>query len=353
MGFMFSYTTIAALLFAASACGSPVGSDGNANHKFTCAKEKYRVMFYNVENFFDFSDDSLKADEAFTPAGDMHWTPERFNVKLKNIYKVVIALGGWQPPDIIGMCEIENRYVLDELINQTPLVKYPYKVIHEESPDRRGIDVALLFNGNTVQYLDSKQYRIYKPGLVTRNILYFKALLNRDTCHFLVNHWPSRSAGQLETEADRLTAADLLKSITDSLFGINRTADIIIMGDFNDEPADLSLSIHLKALPYKGNLVPTRLYNLSTVPKSGDFRGTLKYQGQWNLFDQIIVSGNLLNPSNGIHADPRGYVIFGESFLLTPDEQYNGFKPFRTYNGFHYQGGFSDHLPVYIDLLIY
>jgi predicted extracellular nuclease len=312
---------------------------------------QYRFMFYNVENFFDIVDDSASVDEAFTPAGDMHWTYSRYANKLRNIYKVIIAAGGWRPPDIIGFCEIENRQVLLDLIGNTPLSKFAYRIVHKNSPDRRGIDVALIYNSQTVRYVYSKFYSIDKPGLLTRDILYCKVLLEKDTCHIFVNHWPSRSAGQLETEPDRFAAARLLKQVTDSLFTNQPSAKIIIMGDFNDEPSDKSLDYCLKANRDLKSPFPLGLYNLTVAPSSVMVRGTLRYQGQWNLFDQIIVSGAMLSDQETLTVEPKGYRIFDASFLLAIDEQYNGYKPYRTYSGFSYKGGFSDHLPVYVDLI--
>jgi endonuclease/exonuclease/phosphatase family metal-dependent hydrolase len=310
----------------------------------------YRVLFYNTENLFDPFDDTLTADEDFTPSGRMHWTYKRYEAKLNNTYKVLVAAGAWQPPDIIGMCEVENRRTLEDLVNHTPFSKYTYRIVHENSADRRGIDVALLYNPLTVQFISSHSFRIKKRGLLTRDILYCKVRLGSDTCHVLVNHWPSRSEGQLETEPDRLVAAGMLRFITDSLFNRAARARIIIMGDFNDEPSDESLTGRLKATRVVKNALPAGLYNLTSVPSSGPVKGTLKYQGEWNTFDQIIVSGSLLSSGNGLKVSEEGYRIFSGSFLLATDKKYEGYKPFRTYNGYAYLGGFSDHLPVYIDL---
>jgi hypothetical protein len=323
-------------------------SSGNKTLPGNTDDREFTIMFYNVENLFDPANDSLTRDDDFTPSGDLHWTYKRYYTKINKLYKVITALGGWQPPDVIGLCEVENKKVLLDMINNTPLSKYPYEVIHYNSPDRRGIDVALICNRNTIRTLDSRKISIRKNGLYTRDILHVKAILHKDTCHFLVNHWPSRSSGQIETEGDRNEAALLLKSFTDSLFTINRHTRIIIMGDFNDEPTDESLSGRLMALTTMHDPKPGFLYNISVAPAKGNYRGTLKYRGQWNLFDQIIVSGSLLSQSDGLYVKKDGYTIFGEEFLLVGDEQYTGFKPFRTYNGFRYQGGFSDHLPVYV-----
>jgi predicted extracellular nuclease len=348
MSFYIFKTGIVSLVVAAVTCATPFIKK---NDRAVDGELRYRIMFYNVENFFDIHNDSITADEEFTPSGNMHWTYKRYNTKLTNTYKVIIAAGGWQPPDIIGFCEIENRQVLLDLIGNTPLSKYNYRIVHKNSPDRRGIDVALIYNDQTVKYLYSKSVSVDKPGLFTRDILYVKFILGKDTCHFFVNHWPSRSAGQLETESDRYAAACSLKKMTDSLFNINASANILIMGDFNDDPADESMIHHLKVQKCSMNPFPGELYNLSKAPSSFAIKGTLKYQGKWNIFDQIIVSGNLLQHGKGLSVGADGFEILQKSFLMEIDENFNGYKPYRTYSGYKYQGGFSDHLPVYVDLI--
>jgi predicted extracellular nuclease len=311
---------------------------------------QYRIAFYNTENFFDTRDDSLTADDEFTPGGARHWNYSKYKTKVNNLYKTVIALGTWNPPDLVGICEVENKQVLTDLVDNTPLSKYNYRIIHANSPDKRGIDVALIYNSDRIRVLQSRYFGVGKAGLFTRDILYCKARLGDDTCHFLINHWPSRSSGQLETEPDRLAAASRLRSIVDSLFSVCRKTKIVIMGDFNDEPWDMSLFQALKAKTDTRIAQSDYLYNLSRAPEGGKLKGTVKFRGEWSLFDQVIVSGSLLESLKGLHVHPGDYHIFGESFLLEPDEQYNGFKPFRTYNGYKYQGGFSDHLPVYLDI---
>jgi hypothetical protein len=181
--------------------------------------------------------------------------------------------------------------------------------------------------------------------------MYFKASMDEDTCHFLVNHWPSRSEGQIETEPNRFAAAGTLKRITDSLLRQAVNAKIIIMGDFNDEPSDESLISQLKAGTDPGNPRQDGLYNLTVAPSSGFVKGTLKYQGQWNVFDQMIVSGNLLRAEKGLAVDTGYCRIFTEPYLLSVDEGYTGYRPFRTYSGYNYLGGYSDHLPVFMDLV--
>ena len=348
MGLQIIKTGIAAIVVAAATYTPAVIKK---NHQAENNEFQYRVMFYNVENLFDTFDDSLTADEEFTPSGTLHWTIKRYNTKLKNTCKVIIAAGSWRPPDIIGFCEIENRQVLQDLIGNTPLLKYPYRIVHENSPDRRGIDVALIYNDQTVRYISSRTFGVNKKGLLTRDILYVKVILRKDTCHFFVNHWPSRSAGQLETEPDRFAAAGLLKRLTDSLFYINASSKILIMGDFNDEPTDESLVGELNVQTSLMNPCSGELYNLTKSPSSGPVKGTLKYQGEWNNFDQIIASGSLLSDKRGISVDPDGFGILLNPFIVEVDQKYNGYKPYRTYNGYTYQGGFSDHLPVYLDLI--
>ena len=310
----------------------------------------YKVMFYNVENLFDVTNDSLTEDDDFTPSGNLHWTFKRYITKLNNLYKVIIAIGGWNPPDIIGLCEVENLGVLQDLIYKTPLAKFSFGIVHKNSPDRRGIDVALIYNKKTVRLIKAEFLTIKLKELHTRDILYAKVLLQADTCHVFVNHWPSRSSGQLETEPGRFAASQILRHTIDSVLSLDSQAGILIMGDFNDDPTDESLYSRLKATSPDGDIAPDQLYNLTRMPASGAVGGTLKYQGNWNAFDQIIVSGSLISGNGGLEADKNGYTIFQNAFMLEPDITYNGFKPFRTYNGFKYSGGFSDHLPVYIEL---
>lgn len=311
----------------------------------------YRVLFYNVENLFDTRDNPVTDDDLFTPAGGMHWTYKRYKAKLMNICKVIVAAGGWQPLDIIGFCEVENDSVLYDLFENTPLSRYRYKIVHYDSPDRRGIDVALAYNRQTVQCLSSKRIGVSRGNLLTRDILYVKTLLGGDTCHVFINHWPSRSSGQLDTEKDRFLAAGQLRRSTDSVLLRNPDAKILIMGDFNDEPGDESLMVKLNARVKQKESFSPGLYNLACVSDTRELvQGTLKYQGVWNIFDQIIVSAGMLTDTQGIHAKPDGFTIVNNLFLLEPDATYAGYKPFRTYSGYIYKGGFSDHLPVYIDV---
>lgn len=331
----------------------------NPGVQYPAVKKKYvertgfRIMFYNVENLFDWFDNPLTSDDEFTPEGHMHWTQKRFRVKLNHIYKVIVAAGEWEPPEIVAFAEVENRYVLDQLISETPLLKYQYEIIHQNSPDPRGIDVALIYRPDRLQEISHEFFSIdyFDDDLAgTRDILHctFKVSM-RDTLHVFVNHWPSRSGGQLSSEEKRIYVASVLKSKTDSLFLLNDNLKMVILGDFNDQPGNRSLKEILKALPVEDVTSPGQLYNLSFCHSKKTICGTHKYQGNWSVLDQVIVSGDLLS-KKGIYLLPNAYQIFNPSFLLEPDDKYLGSKPYRTYSGYQYQGGFSDHLPVYVDI---
>jgi predicted extracellular nuclease len=310
-----------------------------------------RFMFYNVENLFDTYDDSLTLDNDFLPEGNYHWTKNRFSNKINKIYKVIAAVGGWKPPDVIGLCEIENRYVLEQLTQNTPLLKHNYKIIHKNSPDRRGIDVGLLYNPEKVVPIKTEFIKVHNSknkNFVTRDILYFKCLTKKDTLHFFINHWPSRWGGQYQSEPKRILAASILKHKVDSVLNTYKKSKIIIAGDFNDTPEDKSIVETLKATTDIDSPKDTVLYNLS-INYCSKHSGTHKYREEWSCLDQIIVSGNLLL-ENGIKTNQQSARMYNQPFLMEEDTRYNGNKPFRTYIGMKYNGGFSDHLPIYLDL---
>lgn len=315
-----------------------------------------RIMFYNVENLFDVTDDSLTSDEEFTPDGDRRWNQRKMYDKIHKIYKVIMAVGTWNPPALIGLCEVENRFVLEQLVYKTPLNNFGYRIIHHESPDRRGIDVAVLYRDEFFLPLHDEAVPVSFPfdtSYTTRDILYVKGLLGgSEMIHIFVNHWPSRYGGYLETVGKRNQAAMVLKSKTDSLFAITTNIRILVMGDFNDDPGDESIRRILQAEPVIDSTRRGCLYNLMPGSNDSQKKGTLKYRGNWNTFDQIIVSGALLDVEGKIILKGRKAKIFSPAFLLEKDETYLGEKPFRTYSGFRYHGGFSDHMPIYIDLRI-
>jgi len=315
------------------------------------SQKKYTVVFYNVENLFDTRDDPAISDEEFTPQGERHWTRQRFDDKLKMIYKALITAGEGQFPDIIGLAEIENRWVVEQLLSQTPLNRVPYGIIHKESPDPRGIDVALLYRKDRIKPVDFEFIPVSgfgKNAFVSRDILHFTAGLEYEQVHFFVNHWPSRSGGYVETREKRNIAARILRQRLDSLLKKNQESLILIMGDFNATPAEKCFISILKALPYPGNENPQYLVNLSTL-WSDHADGTIRNGGQWEVFDQMICSRNLLT-DKALRIDPKEGRICNFGFLLEPDATWLGKKPFRTYLGPVYHGGVSDHLPVKICL---
>lgn len=312
--------------------------------------QQARIVFYNVENLFDLRDDSLTKDEEFLPEGEKHWTYERFHRKIVRIYQTLVALGEGEMPAVIGLCEIENRDVLDRLIYDTPLNKLNYKVVHRESHDARGIDVALLYRPD-IFFPDTAEWLTVPlaGNETTREILMVKGRLwEQDIFYFYVNHWPSRYGGAGGSNAKRLAAASTLAVSVKQILLENENANIVMMGDFNDEPGDESLLAMGKILENSGDENRFALINLSSKRSMTDIGGTIKHQGSWSIFDQVIVSPGIIEGANGCRLLSEQTEIFKADFLLEPDETYTGNKPFRTYSGPSYNNGFSDHLPVSI-----
>ena len=320
------------------------------------AQNDYRVMFYNVENLFDTKDDSLKNDEDFLPDGFTRWTPWKYWEKLRDITRVITAVGGMQSPALVGLCEVENDSVLFDLTRRSPLRAQEYEYIVTRSPDERGIDVALLYQRHQFKLLEHDEYEIRfdRPASrPTRNILHAVGeLINSDTIDVFVCHFPSRSNGQKETEPARVAAATLLREKTDSILALRMRPHCIIMGDFNDQPDNKSLLHTLKAGRVRPPFHADKLYNLFFDHLKARDRGTYKYQGKWNVLDQFMVNGSMLMEENGMYIKDFEAHIFDGEFLLENDDKYYGKKPYRTNLGPRYHGGFSDHLPIYVDLMI-
>ena len=321
-----------------------------------------RVAFWNFENFFDPFVDSTRVYNQFTENGSQHWTKSRFYKKRNNMYKAILALSENEPLAILGIAEVENHYVLNMLFNQTPLKTHNYRIVHYEDDDKRGIDVAMVYCIDKLQLVNTEVIKVINPNnknYKTRDILYAKFYDRRgDTLHVFVNHWPSRYGGERETIKLRALAANTLKHKVDSLVFLHQTIPkIIIMGDFNDTPSDQSISEILGAISEKDyeklkhhdNL--THLVNLFTDGKKLGFEGTLKHQYNWHIFDQIIITNSLINNDKGLVYKQNSATIFHASFLFEKDESFGGVKLFRTYVGPKYFGGYSDHLPVYINLI--
>jgi predicted extracellular nuclease len=303
--------------------------------------QDFSVMFYNVENLFDTVDDTTRNDEEFLPDGDRRWTPGRYQKKISAISRAITSAGEWELPSLIGLCEVENREVVMDLAFGDLLSAGRYGVVHRDSPDLRGIDVALLYRKDHFTVTDVRSWVPLRPDddpFLSRNLLYAKAVMDSDTLHVIVCHFPSRRGGVLATRGAREEMAQLLRGKTDSILSVKPDAAIIVMGDFNAGPGDEIM----KYITHEGLLV-----NMSGRLASGD-HGTYRYQGQWEVIDQILVSSAMAAGSGPFHADPESVRVPDAPFLLADDPDYPGKKPFATYAGFRWAGGYSDHLPVVI-----
>lgn len=309
-----------------------------------------RLMFYNTENLFDTSDDTLKDDNDFLPEGVMRWNYLRYNKKISDLYKTIAAAGEWNMPAFIALCEVENKKVLEDLLRNTYLSKYDYQIIHEESSDERGIDVCMIYRKECAEVLQFS-YRIPAgtgaEEFRSRSVLLASMLIQGDTLHLIVNHWPSRRGGALAGEDLRMKIAGFVKGLCDSIgMASNGRAKIIICGDFNATPDDIVIKL-LSDMDSPG----IALINLSeNAAEKGE--GSYRYKGIWEMIDQVIVSESLLNSESGLFTAPDKFRIFSPDFLLEKDPVYPGFSPYATYRGYRYHGGFSDHLPVMIDLQV-
>jgi hypothetical protein len=311
------------------------------------AGNEFTFMFYNTENFFDTENDSLTNDEEFTPDADRRWNPARLHSKAERLAKVILAAGKWNAPIAIGLCEVEDQKVLELLTRNEPLTRFHYKIVHRDSPDSRGIDVALLYRPEFFRPFDYQAIPVVDPkdkSFKTRDILQVNGVLNGcDTVCIFVNHWPSRYGGIMETFRYRSLAAETLKKSIQNLFARYPKAKIICMGDFNDTPTDDSLAKILDAKQSDNPELKGELVNLSGGWISNEIQ-TIKSKYSWEVFDQLIVSDYFLGKSTCFEFQQAE--IFKAAFLLESDTKFGGVKPKRTYVGFKYQEGFSDHLPV-------
>ncbi|MGB0789091.1 MAG: endonuclease/exonuclease/phosphatase family protein [Marinirhabdus sp.] len=315
------------------------------------------VAFYNLENLFDHEDDPLTFDNDRTPDGKDHWTQQMYEAKLKNMARVIAEIGAdvtGNAPAIVGVCEIENRRVLEDLVNEGPLLGKDYGIIQFDSPDRRGIDVALLYQKRlfTPTHFKAHELIIYNDNdktrrVFTRDQLLVSGIFDGEKIHLIVNHWPSRSGGEARSRPKRMKAAKLNKRIIDSLFSEDPYAKIITMGDFNDDPTSPSIKKVLKTKGRRKKLKIKELYNpMEPMYKKG--LGTLAWRDSWNLFDQMIISSELAEKD---YTSYRFYKagIYNKSYLANQQGRYKGY-PYRSFVT-HYTGGYSDHFPVYLYLI--
>ena len=291
---------------------------------FLFAQEPLRIICYNVENLFDYEHDTLKNDYSFLPDGDHHWTYHNYQTKLDQIAQVIVNISGWESAALVGLCEVENARCLSDLCYR--LKRFHYKYVHYESRDERGIDVALLYDSTKVKVLNSNPLRIDLQGDDTRDILYVSALIHgQDTLHAMVCHLPSRLGGGAASEWKRTAAKQVIQQQIDSILQIQPKAKIVVMGDMNGEA--------------KNNL--SEMANMMIeLEQMG--QGTHKYQGIWSCLDQFYVSEKMKE---------RCVVqIYSPEWLLEEDTKYLDYQPNRTFVGFRYHGGYSDHLPIVLTI---
>lgn len=301
--------------------------------------EPLRVVSYNVENLFHPKHDTIitnegvngltneriieKDDYEWTQEGERHWSYSRYWRKVENIARVLTNIGEWQGVDIVGLQEVENALCIRRLCRTMGVNKYDF--VHYESPDPRGIDVALIYKKARVDTLRTQAISI--PQLPTRDILYVEALADKkDTLHLFVCHLPSQRGGKAESEWKRKAAKEVLQKAIDSVYVVHSDAKIVVMGDMNSEPKDDLKGVRNKALP----------------SLEGKRKGTHKYQGRWMCLDQFYISPAIDSIST--------MKIYDAEWIMETDEKYMGLKPKRTYNGWKYQNGYSDHLPIVLDI---
>jgi len=315
-------------------------------------KNKLCIAFYNQENLFDTIDTPNKNDDEFLPQGTYKWNTVKYQNKLANMSKVITSMNGGNGPDFLGLCEVENDIALKDLSMELKKNKLEYEIVWFDSPDERGIDNALLFQKNAGKLIKSVMYKIDTNGIGgdnTRGILLADFLLsNKSRIIILVNHWPSRSGGQAETEEKRIFAAKTARRVCDSIQNAEPNANIILVGDFNDYPTDKSIVEFLGA---EGDSTKkaSRLYNLMTWQNSNQ-KGSHQYKGEWGFLDQVIVSSALVNGNGNLKTYFKSAQVFKPDFVLEKNEKYGTIQPFRTYGGKKYLGGYSDHMPVFVDI---
>ncbi len=326
----------------------------------TSSKKKYLVSaigFYNLENLHDTifdADPSKIMQDDYTPDGDKKWSSEKYNHKLKNLSKVIADMASDVIPEgiaILGVAEVENKNVLDDLVKDEQIASRNYQVVHYDSPDRRGIDVGLIYNPAYFTVQSSKSFVLKMPtdsNFFTRDQLLVSGLLNGELIHVIVAHWPSRSGGEKKSAPKRIAAAQLGRAIVDSLLNDNPNAKIVYMGDLNDDPTNVSVKKHLNTVD-KPELIKDKLMYNPMEPFYKKGIGTLAYRDTWNLFDQLIVSPALVGEDRSSYKFYNAKV-FNKSYLKQTNGQYAGY-PLRTHAGGAYTGGYSDHFPVYLFLI--
>ena len=329
----------------------------------TIAQEKrnfkiHTIAFYNVENLFDTINDINKNDEA-SPIMEIKFNrSEIYKKKVKNMASVIADIGSDlvnKSPSIVGLSEVENRNVIEDLLNNKHLLNKNYDIVHYDSPDERGIDVGLIYNKDVFKVNSTKSHELIiydnksSKRNYTRDQLVVSGLLDNELIHVIVNHWPSRSGGEERSRAGRMAAAELNKKIIDSLQNKYKNAKIITMGDFNDDPHDDSMKKILNAKKYIEDVKTNGIYNPMEVILSDQGIGSNAYRDVWQLFDQILVTEPFLNKKYDSYQFYKAG-IFNKSYLINKAGRYKGY-PFRSFSWGSFTDGYSDHLPSYIYLI--
>jgi len=315
--------------------------------------ERIRIVSYNVENLYDTIDDPNTDDDDFTPNGRNQWDETRYQEKLEHTAKAICAAGQGEDPVLVGLCEVENATVLHDLLTRTKMENCGYSYLHKDSPDHRGIDVALLYQPNQIKILSKDFLHVQLDGDGnTRDILYAQCQLKNGTClHLLVNHWPSMRGGRAESENKRDAAAEVARHKIDEIRKTDPQALIVLMGDFNSYPTQNCIVHSLGVSNNTDKPQTDGLYNLMYRYADNNGLGTHKFEGKWGVLDQLIVSGPLLNQKSKTFTTPSSAHICHFPFLIEKDRDGND-TPKSTFKGTFYRDGYSDHLPVMLDLYL-
>lgn len=312
--------------------------------------EGHPILFYNTENLFDTIDSPDVNDEEYTPTSEKNWNTERYFDKINKLTKTISFPENHQPL-LIGLCEVENTKVINDLIKAENLKNSKLKFVHFDSPDQRGIDVALIYDEERFYPLHKQKIPVYlidHEARPTRDILYVKGLIKGNfELHVFVNHWPSRHGGEETSRPKRIRAAESLKHVIDSIIEIDPKANLIIMGDLNDHPTDMAVETTLGA---KNPATDSNALLLNLQYEAHlNGKGSYSYKGEWGVLDHLIVSSALLRGQNTLKIKEQSSFILYEDFLLYKNSA-GVASPSRTYGGNNYYGGYSDHLPVYMYL---
>ncbi len=321
-------------------------------------KKQYKIKcigFYNLENLFDTIDSPDTYDYEFLPSGKKVWTSERYHKKLHNMAEVISQIGDEKikgGPDILGISEIENKSVVEDLIKEPQLIKSEYGIVHYESPDERGIDVGLIYKKNSFKVTHTSYHNLhfdFDPHDKTRGQMVVTGVFDKtDTINIIVNHWPSRGGGQKVSEPKRDAAGDLCRHLVDSILNLNENAKIIVMGDLNDNPDNASVVKHLQSKGKESKLKKGDLYSpFYKVYKNGV--GTTAYRDAWSFFDQLIISQTLLSKNTSDFVFWKAGIC-RKPFMIQQDGRFKGY-PKRTFSFDRFQNGYSDHFPTYLFLI--